>query len=180
VKIPWLLLGFSSRPHLTENPSYVSDDSYMEALSYCKPLLWEAKKISCHKIYLGKNILRCACTGKKYLSCSPGRKKNSCTVWIFPPPPPTQKSNGPPCLGRRKLKNKWRIKIGKIVILVFQPCYVKFIQLLRSFKSSVKRLKKVMDYHLLTGICWKTSKSYICLRSFWDSVFGKLCQETQG
>jgi hypothetical protein len=33
------------------------------------------KKKSCREIYWEKNILRCTFTGKKYLSCSPGRKK---------------------------------------------------------------------------------------------------------
>jgi hypothetical protein len=71
----------------------------MKALSYCKPLLWEAKNKSCSEIYWKKNILRCTFTGKKYLSCSrPWAEKNYCTVWIFKPPPPSKiKWSAPYC-----------------------------------------------------------------------------------
>jgi hypothetical protein len=74
VKIPWPLLGFSSRLPLTENPGYyVSDDSYMKTLSY-KPLLLEAKKNVLPSNILGKKHLALHFYRKKYLSCSPGWK----------------------------------------------------------------------------------------------------------
>jgi hypothetical protein len=67
----------------------------MKALSYCKPLYERQKKISCRQIYWEENILRCTFTGKKYLSCFPGRKKIIAQSESSNPP---QKSNGPPLM----------------------------------------------------------------------------------
>jgi hypothetical protein len=86
VEIPWPLLGFSSRPPPTENPGYVSDDSYMKALSYRKPLLWEAKKNILPPNILGRKYLALHFYRKKISILFPRAEKNYCTVWIFQPP----------------------------------------------------------------------------------------------
>jgi hypothetical protein len=60
--------------------------------------------------YIGKKI-SCA-AGKKYLSCSPGRKK--ILAQSFQPPPPPQKSNGPPLISFYIVTRMWSLwRIGK-------------------------------------------------------------------
>jgi hypothetical protein len=88
---------WNARPPLTENPGYVSDDSYMKALSYCKPLLWEAKlkKISCREIYWEK-ISCAALLQEKNICLVPLGGKKLLHSLNVPTPLPPQKSNGPP------------------------------------------------------------------------------------
>jgi hypothetical protein len=87
VKIPWPLLGFSSRPPQTEKPGYVSDDSYMKALSYCQPLLLEGKKYPAAK-YIGKKYLALHFYRKKISVLFPWAEKKLLHSLNLPTPPP--------------------------------------------------------------------------------------------
>jgi hypothetical protein len=63
----------------------------MKALSYCKPLLSEAEKISCREIYWEKNILRCTFTRKKISVLFPWAEKKIIAQSEFSNSPPPSK-----------------------------------------------------------------------------------------
>ena len=136
MKIPWPFLGFLGLLWL--KTQLLSDDSYMKALSYCKPLLWEAKKYPVREIYWEKNILRCTFTGKKTCLVHLGGKiffaqsessNPPPTVWIFQPPPPPSS------------KVKWSAPKGCFPVTRFSHVRRKSLNLLK-FHISANNLNK--------------------------------------
>jgi hypothetical protein len=94
VKIPCPLLGFSSRPPLTENPGYVSDDSYMKALKLLQAVIVRGKKNILPRNILGNKKSCAALLQEKNICLIPlGGKKLLHSLNLPPPPPPSPLKN---------------------------------------------------------------------------------------